>query len=551
MSYLKRFRTRRVPQSAPLPGQVGANTRGRLRLGGRRLDAPAPLPDPRLRGRQLLRGRVRRSRARTPTRSSAASRRRTARGRSRDRRGQRRGPRAEERPGDLRARDGGRRRATRRRAAPRSRRCRRCAAPARTCSSSRRSSRASAAGAARCAARSARWYAAPLAGRARLPGGQVPPARGRRRTATCCGSPTRRGAWARATRRSTVSTSTLACSSGSSAAARRTACRAWSRASRRAQAADDAERGGRSSCASTACRARRSRPSTSTSPEVWEALLEDMPMTALVRNLATMTRVGVLAPGSDGDGARSSRSSATRERIRRARVHPIAVLAALRTYAAGRGVRGRAQWTPGAARSSTRSTPRSTRRSSNVEPTGKRMLLALDVSGSMAGGDVAGVPGLTPRDASAAMALVTAATEPRHEMVGFYAGKGGFRKRGRAVYCGYTDGLTPLAISRGSGWTTPCERCRDLPFGGTDCALPMLYALATRARGRHVRDLHRQRDLGGRRAPGAGARATTAGRRASTRGWSWSAWSRTASRSRTRTTRACSTSSASTPRRRS
>ena len=29
-----------------------------------------------------------------------------------------------------------------------------------------------------------------------------------------------------------------------------------------------------------------------TSPEVWEALLEDMPMTALIRNLATMTRVG-------------------------------------------------------------------------------------------------------------------------------------------------------------------------------------------------------------------------------------------------------------------
>jgi 60 kDa SS-A/Ro ribonucleoprotein len=37
-----------------------------------------------------------------------------------------------------------------------------------------------------------------------------------------------------------------------------------------------------------------------TSPEVWEALLEDMPMTALVRNLATMTRVGVLTPGSAG-----------------------------------------------------------------------------------------------------------------------------------------------------------------------------------------------------------------------------------------------------------
>src|SRR6478672_3505162 len=36
------------------------------------------------------------------------------------------------------------------------------------------------------------------------------------------------------------------------------------------------------------------RPEDLRSPEVWEALLEDMPMTALVRNLATMTRAGVL-----------------------------------------------------------------------------------------------------------------------------------------------------------------------------------------------------------------------------------------------------------------
>ena len=36
------------------------------------------------------------------------------------------------------------------------------------------------------------------------------------------------------------------------------------------------------------------------SPEVWEALLEDMPMTAMIRNLATMTRVGVIAPARPG-----------------------------------------------------------------------------------------------------------------------------------------------------------------------------------------------------------------------------------------------------------
>ena len=85
------------------------------------------------------------------------------------------------------------------------------------------------------------------------------------------------------------------------------------------------------------------QPEHLASADVWEALLEEMPMTALVRNLATMTRVGVLGPGSQatkrvvaqlGDG----------DRIRRARLHPIALLVALRTYAAGRGVRGRNTW---------------------------------------------------------------------------------------------------------------------------------------------------------------------------------------------------------------
>ena len=31
-------------------------------------------------------------------------------------------------------------------------------------------------------------------------------------------------------------------------------------------------------------------------PEVWEALAEHMPLTALIRNLATLTRVGVYRP---------------------------------------------------------------------------------------------------------------------------------------------------------------------------------------------------------------------------------------------------------------
>ena len=71
--------------------------------------------------------------------------------------------------------------------------------------------------------------------------------------------------------------------------------------------------------------------------------------------------------------------------MRKARVHPIALLSALRTYAAGRGVRGKHTWTPVGQIVDALDAAFYTA-FENVEPTGKRLLLALDVSGSMTSG---------------------------------------------------------------------------------------------------------------------------------------------------------------------
>jgi 60 kDa SS-A/Ro ribonucleoprotein len=214
-----------------------------------------------------------------------------------------------------------------------------------------------------------------------------------------------------------------------------------------------------------------------TSPLVWDALVEEMPATALIRNLATMTRVGLLDSGSAATADVVARLGDS-ERLRRARVHPIAVLAALRTYAAGRGARGRSEWRPVRAIVDALDAAFYTS-FGNVEPMGKRLLLALDVSGSMTSGWVAGVPGLTPRDASAALALVTASTERDAGIVGFYTGPSGWRAGGRRRqwYLG-VDGLTPLSISPRQRLDDAVKAVSDLPFGGTDCALPMLYAQA-------------------------------------------------------------------------
>src|SRR4029079_8520727 len=99
----------------------------------------------------------------------------------------------------------------------------------------------------------------------------------------------------------------------------------------------------------------------------------------------------------------------------------------LRTYASGRGARGRGEWHPvGHVVDALDAAVYAA--FDNVEAAGTRVMLALDVSGSMVGGHVAGVPGLSPRDASAALALVTAATEPDHEGVGIHSRQGRLRQ---------------------------------------------------------------------------------------------------------------------------
>jgi 60 kDa SS-A/Ro ribonucleoprotein len=62
------------------------------------------------------------------------------------------------------------------------------------------------------------------------------------------------------------------------------------------------------------------------------------------------------------------------------------------------------------------------------------------------------------------------------EVVGFYAGRGGYHKRGRGRFAGTDDGLTPLPLSPRQRLDDAVRTVSDLPFGGTDCALPMLYA---------------------------------------------------------------------------
>jgi len=192
-----------------------------------------------------------------------------------------------------------------------------------------------------------------------------------------------------------------------------------------------------------------------TSSTVWQAMLPNLPMTALIRNLGRLTvNKAVTVANSDIVTARLI----DQETLKRARIHPITILSALETYRQGKGQRGHLEWIPLPQIEAALETA-FYRSFGNIIPTNKRIVLALDVSGSMGSGVIAGVPGLTPRVASAAMALVTARVELQHHIIAF------------------SHQMVPF---EGEPWQRLADVTRFIdqtPMGGTDCALPMIWAL--------------------------------------------------------------------------
>lgn len=190
-------------------------------------------------------------------------------------------------------------------------------------------------------------------------------------------------------------------------------------------------------------------------PKVQDALLEHMPITALIRNLGNLSKSGLLTPFSKAEATVLGKLGNS-ELLQRGRVHPMSVLSAMKAYASGHGFRGSGTWTPcGSVVDALDEAFYET--FGNVEPMGGNVMLALDVSGSM-GYEVIGNMNLTAREAVAAMAMITARTEEKWMVTAF------------------TQGLSIVPMS-------PCERLDDvvrrtsgLAFGGTDCALPMVVA---------------------------------------------------------------------------
>ncbi|XP_074655548.1 RNA-binding protein Ro60-like [Tubulanus polymorphus] len=191
--------------------------------------------------------------------------------------------------------------------------------------------------------------------------------------------------------------------------------------------------------------------------EVWRVLLRDMPMTALMRNLAKMTSIGLLKPGAE-ETAQVVLKLSDDDKIKEARIHPFNVLNALLTYRSCKGAKGSLKW---------QACPEIEQALDDmfykafkfVEPTGKRFLLAVDVSGSMTVCNVIGSAAMTSYQAAAAMMMTTLRTESNCEV------------------CAFDTTLTPMKVKPEFKLPETMLAFEGFLCGNTDCAAPMLYAL--------------------------------------------------------------------------
>jgi len=223
-----------------------------------------------------------------------------------------------------------------------------------------------------------------------------------------------------------------------------------------------------------------------TFPEVWRALVvEGMPITALIRQLPTLSKHGLLAPLAKGTMVDLVTAQLTdQEAIRRGRVHPFQLFVALKTYAAGHSPLSGNSWAVSAPVVQALGVAFD-RSFKEVRPSGARTLLALDVSGSMGNplygtasrGQRYALP-VTAREGAAVMAMATLAAETNVQTVAF-TGAQGEPDQWSSYVRGYqtVPAVTPLPLTRGQRLDDVVRTMTGLPFGRTDCALPMLYAL--------------------------------------------------------------------------
>jgi 60 kDa SS-A/Ro ribonucleoprotein len=186
--------------------------------------------------------------------------------------------------------------------------------------------------------------------------------------------------------------------------------------------------------------------------QAWQLLFNEMPIGTLLRNLGSLTELGVLRIDEKANLKRIESVLNSKEYLRKGRIHTIDVLKALKTYQSG-GQLGRSQKTWQVIPRIVDILERAVELSFDaIAATGKVFMHAVDVSGSMSYTTVSSV-GLTCCEIATAMALVTAKSEQNYAIRGFA-----------------TD-FRDLRVTAKDSFRSALQKASNQNFGGTDASV--------------------------------------------------------------------------------
>jgi 60 kDa SS-A/Ro ribonucleoprotein len=194
---------------------------------------------------------------------------------------------------------------------------------------------------------------------------------------------------------------------------------------------------------------------------VWQALFEQMPIGALLRNLGSLTEIGVIKFDAFANLTHIEKVLTDSERLKKGRIHPIDVLKALKTYQSG-GALGKSSKTWQKVDRVVDILEKALALSfETLEPTGKVFLHAVDISGSMSWASNSST-GLTSAEIAATMALATAKAEKNY------------------IIRGFSTSFIDLGIIASDSFMSACKKTSDKNFGGTDASVAYDWAIANK-----------------------------------------------------------------------
>lgn len=191
--------------------------------------------------------------------------------------------------------------------------------------------------------------------------------------------------------------------------------------------------------------------------EIWEALLPHTGYTALLRNLGRLQSMGFFAHQLDEETKEMCVRLVNMPTGNAKRVHPFQILLAHSTYMSGHGVKGSLSWTPNA--KIVDALEAAFHLSFKlVEPTGKNLVVGIDVSGSMTSAKINNT-NLSAAQAALIMATIHLRTEPHCEPIAF------------------DERALPIQISPKATIRELLEASARFNGGGTNCAAPIEHVL--------------------------------------------------------------------------